>query len=86
VGCYSRAGLAFFVVEGVVTSANPIRDERGRPLFICRVCAAPLTFDDLVAQKLRPPDRGESASDYLDAELLDGIDHAVCVRSRTRAG
>lgn len=68
-----------------MTLSNPVVDERGRPMFICGICGVALTPDDFYALELRLPDHGESADDYFDAELLDSIEHAACVRARRTA-
>jgi hypothetical protein len=68
-----------------MVASNAILDERGRPLFVCRVCRQPLTTDDFFYFGMRLPDEGESAEDYFEAELLDGIDHDACVRARRSA-
>ena len=66
-------------------SDNPILDEHGRVMFRCGACGAALNVDDFFQLGLRLPDRGESAAEYFDAELLDRIDHVACVGS-ARAG
>lgn len=48
-------------------------------------CGAALGVDNFFQLGLRLPERGESAAEYFDAELLDRIDHIACVSS-ARAG
>ena len=64
---------------------TPIVDERGRVMFHCGTCGGAICVDDFFHLGLRLPERGESADEYFDAELLDRIDHAACV-SVVRAG
>jgi hypothetical protein len=59
---------------------GPVLDERGREMFHCPSCAAPITHDDLFTLGMRPPHPGESAEEYLDGELLDAIEHPACAR------
>ncbi len=66
-------------------SGTPILDEHGRVMFRCGACGAALNVDDFFRLGLRLPERGESLSEYFDAEVLDRIDHIACVSS-TRAG
>jgi hypothetical protein len=54
-------------------------DDRGRIMFYCRHCAGPVSRSDILNQGLRLPDYGEPADDYLDSQLLDGIEHAACI-------
>ena len=61
-------------------TATPILDEHGRVLFRCRTCDGAMTSDDFFHLGLRLPERGESADEYRDAELLDRIDHLACAR------
>ena len=62
-----------YQAEGIV------RDQRGAPLFSCALCGAPLTVLDFARQALRCPESGETARDYLDAELIDDLSHYDCV-------
>ena len=54
---------------------RPITDYAGRIMFRCGVCGAPITHGDLFDLGMRPPDHGESADDYQEAELIDSIEH-----------
>jgi hypothetical protein len=67
------------------TTETPILDERGSVMFHCGACGGAISIDDFVQLGLRLPDRGESADDCRDAELLDRIDHVDCSRA-ARAG
>ena len=60
---------------------TPILDQHGRVMFHCGACGGAISGDDFFQLGLRLPERGESADDYCDAELLDRIDHAGCARS-----
>ena len=66
--------------------AAPILDEHGRAMFHCSVCRQPLSKDDFFELGLRLPDRGESLSDYEDAELIDLFQHPACSREARAAG
>ena len=68
-----------YQAEGIV------RDQRGAPLFRCSLCGAPLTAVDFGRQALRYPESGETAQDYLDAELIDELSHYDCVRAAREA-
>ncbi len=63
----------------------PLLDERGRVMFHCGRCGGAISADEFFQLGLRLPERGESADDYRDAELLDRMDHVDCSRS-VRAG
>ena len=67
-------------------SSAPLLDYQGRIMFRCGVCQEPLTPDDMIALGMRLPDRGESAADYCDAELIDSIEHERCTHATRRAG
>jgi len=67
------------------TTETPILDEHGRVMFRCSTCDGAISVDDFFQLGLRLPERGESADDYRDAELLDRIDHADCSQA-ARAG
>lgn len=58
-----------------------ILDEVGRVMFRCGTCGGAISDDDFFEIGLRPPEPGESADDYRDAELLERIDHVACTRS-----
>ena len=58
----------------------PVTDYAGRVMFRCSACGAPITHGDLFELGLRPPDHGESADDYQEAELIDRFDHPACSR------
>ena len=66
-------------------SDAPIVDEHGLVMFLCSTCRGALNVDDFFQLGLRLPERGESADEYRDAELLDRIDHVDCTHS-ARAG
>ena len=68
-----------YQAEGVV------QDRRGAPLFRCSLCGAPLTVVDFGRQALRYPESGETAQDYLDAELIDELSHYDCVSAAREA-
>jgi hypothetical protein len=50
-------------------------------MFHCRICGAPLTKDDFFDLGVRQPEPGETKDDYCDAELIDYLEHAGCLRS-----
>jgi hypothetical protein len=62
-----------------------VRDQRGSPLFRCSLCGAPLTVVDFGRQALRCPESGETAQDYLDAEVIDELSHYDCVSAAREA-
>lgn len=64
-----------------MTTSSPLVDQHGRVMFHCAICRQPLTSDDFFDLALRPPDRGESASDYCDAELIDQLEHLACLQA-----
>ena len=68
-----------YQTEGIV------RDQQGAPLFRCSLCGAPLTVVDFGRQALRCPDGGETAQDYLDAELIDELSHYDCAGAARQA-
>ena len=55
-----------------------ILDRRGNPLLRCSRCGGALAEDDVYAQGLRLPDPGETADEYLEAELIDSLHHVDC--------
>lgn len=55
-----------------------ILDERARVMFRCGACGEPMARTDFFDQGMRLPERGESASDYCDAELIDRFEHTAC--------
>jgi hypothetical protein len=57
---------------------EPLLDFRGRTMFYCTRCGAPISRSDILEFGARLPDDGETAEDYLDSQLLDGIDHVRC--------
>jgi hypothetical protein len=59
--------------------SEPLTDRLGHAMFQCSRCRRPLSGDDLIEQGLRLPDPGESREDYLEAELIDVLDHPHCV-------
>lgn len=63
--------------------SQPVVDEHGAIMFVCRACGIALTDDDFFALGLRMPERGESRDDYCDAELLDEISHLECIAAVT---
>jgi len=68
-----------YQAEGIV------RDQQGAPLFRCSLCGAPLTLVDFGRQALRCPESEETAQDYLDAELIDELNHYDCVSLTRKA-
>jgi hypothetical protein len=60
-------------------------DRRGQPLFLCSVCHGPLTTADFAQLRLRLPDPDETAGEYLDAELIDGLAHYDCTHAARAA-
>jgi hypothetical protein len=71
-----------------VTANDAVTDDRGRVMFHCSVCGEAMTRSDFYDAELRLPDRGESAEEYCDAELIDQLEHATCVKRvrSSRAG
>jgi hypothetical protein len=65
---------------------GPLLDYKGRTMFYCTRCSAPISRDDILKFGARLPDYGETADDYLDSQLLDGIDHARCTAEPAAAG
>jgi hypothetical protein len=65
------------------TSTTTIVDDRGRVMFRCDRCCGAMSLDDLFELGLRIPERGESADEYRDAELIDRLDHVGCARAMT---
>lgn len=59
-----------------------MRDQRGRPLFICQGCGGELVDADVMDHGLRLPDIGETRDEYFDAELIDELGHVACERGR----
>lgn len=60
-------------------SANePLVDDHGRVMFPCLRCGGAIARFDILESGLRLPDHGETAEEYLDAQILDGIEHAQC--------
>jgi hypothetical protein len=51
-------------------------------IFTCRICDRVLLLEDIFNQGLRQPEPGETRDEYMEAELLDGLDHLVCLRER----
>jgi hypothetical protein len=64
--------------EPMTVLSDAILDLRGTAMFLCRTCKRPLTGDDLIAHGLRLPEPDESRDDYLEAELLDDLEHTGC--------
>jgi hypothetical protein len=58
---------------------EPVVDHLGRVMFYCRLCGAPIRSSDIISFGARLPEHGETAEDYLDAQLLEGIEHPRCV-------
>jgi hypothetical protein len=59
-----------------------VRDARGTPMFICPSCGEALRQTDVFDHGLRLPDYGETRDDYLEAELLDELQHYDCLRAK----
>ncbi|MEX2246518.1 MAG: hypothetical protein WEC75_07505 [Dehalococcoidia bacterium] len=68
------------------TFTGPVHDFKGRIMFVCVTCREPLTYDDFFQLGLRMPETDETRDDYCDAELLDNLAHAACLRAGARAG
>jgi hypothetical protein len=60
------------------TYSDPVVDDHGNVMFWCDHCTAPMSRSDILNLGMRLPDYGESAEDYLDAELIDAFRHPVC--------
>jgi hypothetical protein len=60
---------------------GPLLDYKGRTMFLCTRCREPISREDILEFGARLPEHGETAEDYLDSQLLDGIDHVQCVAS-----
>ena len=58
--------------------SEPIVDEHGNVMFWCHQCHSPISRSDILDLGMRLPDYGESAEEYLDAELIDSFQHPVC--------
>jgi hypothetical protein len=67
------------------STRDAVVDYRGRIMFYCGVCAAPITKDDFFHLGLRFPDADESKDDYCESELIDSVTHPACLRA-SRAG
>jgi hypothetical protein len=63
------------------SSTDAVVDYRGRIMFYCDVCRAPITKDDFFNLGLRFPDADESKDDYCESELVDGVTHPACLRA-----
>lgn len=57
---------------------EPLLDHLGRVMFYCPNCGGAVARADILDLGLRLPDNGETAGEYLDAELLDGVEHSQC--------
>ena len=66
----------------MTTASNPIVDRKGRAMFHCTRCGAPVTSDDFFDLGIRLPDADEDLDDYREAELIDSVDHVDCNRAR----
>jgi NAD-dependent SIR2 family protein deacetylase len=60
------------------THDEPLLDHRGQAMFYCTRCNGPISRSDIVEFGARLPDHGETADEYLDSQLLDGIEHPRC--------
>ncbi len=62
-------------------SSPVLLDTKGHPLFTCCACQTPLSASDLIDLGLRAPDRGETAEEYCDSELLNPAElrHTGCL-------
>ncbi len=61
---------------------EPIVDHLGKVMFWCESCGSAMTRSDIEDLGLRAPDYGETAQDYLDAELVDSFRHPRCLASK----
>jgi hypothetical protein len=67
------------------TYSEPIVDGHGRVMFWCAECGSAMSRSDVLDLGMRLPDYGETAEEYLDAELIDAFSHPTCVAA-ARAG
>lgn len=61
------------------TYSEPIVDGAGNVMFWCDHCRTPISRSDILDLGMRLPDYGESADEYLDAELIDSFRHPACL-------
>lgn len=59
--------------------SEPVVDRRGNVMFYCGYCGTPIGRADILDLGMRLPDVGETAQDYLDAELVDAFLHPGCL-------
>jgi hypothetical protein len=64
---------------------TPVLDHGGHVMFRCGGCAGPMSQADILDLGLRLPEPGETANDYLDAELIDALRHERCADGAPRA-
>lgn len=72
-------------VKLMTALSDALTNRDGRTMFQCRRCSRPLSGDDIIAQGLRLPDPHETRVEYLEAELIDELDHLDCAPAQ-RAG
>ena len=59
--------------------SEPVVDQHRNVMFYCGYCGTPIGCTDILDLGMRVPDAGETAQDYLDAELVDTFLHSGCV-------
>jgi len=67
------------------TYSEPVVDRHGNVMFWCDHCRSSISRSDILDLGMRLPDVGESAEDYLDAELVDSFQHPRCIAA-SKAG
>lgn len=61
--------------------SKPVVDRHGSVMFYCSACGAPISSSDILDFGTRLPDFGETAQDYLDAQLIDSFRHQRCLNA-----
>jgi len=61
---------------------DPVLDHHGTVMFRCEACHEAICRGDILDFGVRLPDIGESAGDYLDAELIDAFRHERCAAAK----
>ncbi|MGH6952522.1 MAG: hypothetical protein ACREH4_16785 [Vitreimonas sp.] len=59
--------------------SDPVLDHNGKVMFRCEACGTPICRGDILDFGVRLPEVGESAGEYLDAQLIDAFRHERCV-------